>query len=140
MVIRNENRDSVTWALVLRIALFTVIQGRPGRATFACTEAGGISRVALRLCRVALRLCRVALGLHYGLIIAWPRHGSFEHLKTFVVIAGPPRVSRDHEGPFQGLPTFHHGRGPCTIRYLGGGGGGALEFLPGHFNFFHKRQ
>ena len=89
--------------LVPRIALFTVIQGRPGRATFACTEAGGISRVALRLCRVALRLCRVALRLcrvalrlcrvalrlcrvalrlcrvalrlHYGLTIPWPRHG-----------------------------------------------------------------
>ena len=84
--------------LALRIALFTVIQGRPGRATFACTEAGGISRVALRLCRVALWLCRVALRLHYGLTIPWLCHGSFEHFKTFVAIAGPPRVSRDHEG------------------------------------------
>ena len=35
--------------LVLRIALFTVIQGRPGRVTFACMEAGGISRVESRV-------------------------------------------------------------------------------------------
>ena len=27
-----------------------------------------------------------------------------------VAIAGPPRISRDHDGLFQGLTTFHHGR------------------------------
>ena len=102
--------------LVPRIALFTVIQGRPGRATFACTEAGGISRVALRLCRVALRLCRVALRMHYGLTIPWPRHGratevlnSSKHSWPLPDHHGSPGIMKDHDGLFQGLTTFHHG-------------------------------
>ena len=109
--------------LVPRIALFTVIQGRPGRATFACTEAGGISRVALRLCRVALRLCRVALRMHYGLTIPWPRHGRPRKFWTVQNIRGHCRTTTGLQGSWRIMtdfsrdwPRFITERGSVVIR------------------------
>ena len=102
--------------LVPRIALFTVIQGRPGRATFACTEAGGISRVALRLCRVALRL-------HYGVTIPWPRQGRPRKFWTVQNIRGHCRTPTGLQGSWRIMtdfsrdwPRFITERGSVVIR------------------------